>query len=90
MNPARGILIDAPRRYTDSRMWCHVWHKDCDLDRLHAFADAIGLRRHWFQARHDFPHYDVCGSKIQAARNCGATLTSLAEWILARRARLAP
>jgi hypothetical protein len=88
MNPARGILVDTPMNH-GGKIWCHAWHKDCDLDRLHAFAAALRLRRHWFQARHDFPHYDLCGSKIQAALDLGATRANLAEWILDRRRRLA-
>lgn len=89
MNPGRGILIDAPRKWGDGKTWSHVWHKDCDVEKLHVFAAAIGLQRHWFQDRHDFPHYDVCGSKIQAARDLGVTLAVLADWILERRRKLA-
>lgn len=88
MNPARGILVDCPQNY-NGKTWCHVWHKDCDHVRLHAFAEALRLRRHWFQGRHDFPHYDLCGSKIQEARDLGATEVLLGAWILERRRKLA-
>lgn len=30
-----------------------------DLIELHEFAASMGLRRHWFDARPDHPHYDL-------------------------------
>lgn len=30
------------------------------IDELHAMADAIGLKRSWFQSDASFPHYDLC------------------------------
>ncbi len=38
-------------------------HLFCDahtpLDRLHDFAQSIGLKREWFQSQSRMPHYDV-------------------------------
>lgn len=44
------------------------------LEELHAMADAIGLKRSWFQAAPpaSFPHYDIAQSKRAEAINLGA------------------
>lgn len=42
------------------------------LDELHALADAIGLRRAWFQKRARVPHYDLTPSKRELALRAGA------------------
>lgn len=44
------------------------------LDELHAMADAIGMRREWFQSSPpaSFPHYDVSQSKVVLAIKRGA------------------
>lgn len=42
-----------------------------DLDELHAMADAIGLKRSWFQNKR-IPHYDVQRGKRQMAIKFGA------------------
>lgn len=69
---------------------------------LHSFADAIGLRRSWFQARCKHGacpsvegvcahfHYDVVDAKRAEAIAAGATAVALAEFgalISARRRR---
>lgn len=41
------------------------------LEELHAMADAIGLKREWFQDG-STPHYDVTLSKKQLAIKSGA------------------
>jgi hypothetical protein len=44
------------------------------LDELHEFAQKIGLKRSWFQAKKDHPHYDLMGSKKDLAIKKGAEL----------------
>jgi hypothetical protein len=41
-------------------------------DELHAMADAIGLRREWFQDNKDHPHYDLSLTKRALALQNGA------------------
>ena len=41
------------------------------LEELHDMADAIGLRRQWYQGKNT-PHYDVCWEKRGAALRAGA------------------
>lgn len=41
------------------------------LEELHAMADAIGMKREWFQD-HNTPHYDVCQEKRAKAIELGA------------------
>ena len=36
------------------------------MPELHAMADAIGLRRSWFQADASAPHYDIGTDRIRA------------------------
>lgn len=49
----------------------HLW--SADRDRLHALADAIGMKRAWFQERPRLYHYDlIAESKRLAAVRAGA------------------
>lgn len=41
------------------------------VDELHRMADAIGMRRDWFQPT-SFPHYDVCLKRKAHAHELGA------------------
>lgn len=52
------------------RLWAHL--VTTDLDELHALADAIGLRRAWFQDERRFPHYDVDAEYRERALLAGA------------------
>jgi hypothetical protein len=52
------------------RLWAHLIASD--LDELHALADAIGLRRAWFQDKRRFPHYDVDVEYRERALAAGA------------------
>lgn len=57
-----------------SGRWSHLFAgPDDDIAELHAFAERIGLRRSWFQAK-GWPrdHYDVTESKRQEAIRAGA------------------
>jgi hypothetical protein len=48
-----AILIDDPRWPAHGRLWAHLV-SDADLEELHAFAAANGIRRGF-----DLDHYDV-------------------------------
>jgi hypothetical protein len=50
-----------------------------DLDALHAMADAIGLRRAWFQGDSTFAHYDLTASKRRLAVAAGAVEIALGD-----------
>lgn len=52
------------------RLWAHLIGSD--LDELHALAQAIGLRRAWFQDARRFPHYDVDAAYRERALRAGA------------------
>ena len=43
-----------------------------DLEELHTLAQAIGLKREWFQTNSSVPHYDVCQTKRALAIEQGA------------------
>lgn len=49
---------------------CHMYADT--LDELHAMADAIGMRRAWFQPRGTLPHYDLVPARRRAALKLGA------------------
>ncbi len=57
-------------RLTDS---CHML-TDGPMEELHAMAEAIGLKRAWFQKSPpaSFPHYDLTPSRRAAAVAAGA------------------
>lgn len=45
-----------------------------DLEELHAFARALGLKRAWYQGTTGgFPHYDLTRNKRALAIQLGAT-----------------
>lgn len=62
--------------YVDKAMNEHRGMKMCHmladtLEELHAMADALGLRRAWFQPL-STPHYDIPQSKRRLAIELGA------------------
>jgi hypothetical protein len=42
------------------------------IAELHVMADAIGMRRFWFQGQASFPHYDVSLLRRKLALEKGA------------------
>lgn len=61
-----------PKVYVDPAIWpfgrmkmCHMWSPD--LERLHAMAKKLALKREWFQDKPSFPHYDICQTKRHQA-----------------------
>jgi hypothetical protein len=66
------------------KLWCHLWPADTtpkSLRELHRVAEAIGLKRSYFQNHKWFPHYDLTPSKRLLAIEQGAIKKSLPEWI---------
>jgi hypothetical protein len=69
------ILVDELRTYPNGprgmRHWCHLTDSEDDVDRLHAFAARLGLKRAWFQAG-SRPHYDLTAGRRREALRLGA------------------
>jgi hypothetical protein len=51
------------------------------LDELHEMAEAIGMRRSWFQWQASFPHYDVAKGRRAAAIRRGAVVLGRNEYV---------
>ena len=85
------VYVDEPIWRSRGRRWCHLT-ADTTAE-LHTFADALGLRRAWFQSRPGQPwkdHYDLPDYARARAVERGALLISRREagarLIAARRA----
>lgn len=88
------VLVDDLRDYGEIARakglrwteWCHMV-SDKDEAELHQFAERLGLKRAWFQGRHNrsasAAHYDLIASKRRLALTLGAQEVSSRE--LARR-----
>lgn len=79
-------LVAYPNRPFGHEHWCHLGTPDRSpegLERLHYFAQAIGLRRTYFQAgrRHPIPHYDLTAGARARAVLAGAEEVSHREWV---------
>lgn len=69
---------------TRGTLWCHLWpatNAPEDLQELQELAQAIGLKRCYFQNHQWFPHYDLVPSNRKLAIERGAIEKSLPEWI---------
>ena len=79
--PEAAVALKA-RRYGGK--WCHMW---CDegVEELHRMADALFLKRLYFQDVEGFPHYDLVESRRKKAIEFGAQETSLRAWIRRRK-----
>lgn len=51
---------------------CHMFTDELDLTNLHKMAEAIGMRREWFQDKLTAPHYDLVLTRRNAALLRGA------------------
>jgi len=58
------------RRYKEYAKTYHLFADS--VEELHKFAKKLNLKRHWFQDRKNFPHYDIFVSKVQIAKHFGA------------------
>lgn len=68
---------------------CHLFTDELELEALHSFARAIGLKRDWFQqsGRLDLPHYDLTPRRREAALAAGAAPVSRRQAVHLWRAR---
>ena len=64
-----SVYVDRERNGFGRMVMCHMWADT--LAELHTMADAIGMRREWFQPL-SFPHYDVSLSRRAVAVELGA------------------
>ena len=80
------VMVDEYRFWGRSRLGrtCHLT-TDGDEEELHEFARGIRLPRSWFQ-RGSTPHYDLSGTKRQAALEAGAVFVKAREQAKARLA----
>jgi hypothetical protein len=75
-----AIYVDALMPCERNERWpfesaCHLFTTPGDAAHmavLHAFAKALGLKRHWFQYSASMPHYDLNKSKRRKAVQSGA------------------
>jgi hypothetical protein len=68
---------------------CHLFTDELDLTALHAVAQAIGMKRSWFQDKPAAPHYDLTPSRRAAAIENGAIPLSRADSVAVWKARRA-
>lgn len=66
-----SVYIDDYRGKFGRMIMCHMF-SDESMEELHAIAQAIDLKREWFQDKGTCHHYDVCFSKRQKAIDAGA------------------
>jgi len=70
------VLFDNPRNG-----WSHLVASD--LETLHAFAEKIGLKKHWFQNKRKKgkkqPHYDIKPNMFDTAIAHGAKRVTRGE-----------
>jgi len=67
-----SVYVDNARAKFGRMLMCHMVADT--RDELHAMADAIGLKRNWFQDRPkaSAPHYDVSLTRRATAVERGA------------------
>ena len=87
-----AVYVDQPVWEWRGRRWCHLL-ADTD-EELHAFAEALGLKRAWFQHRDEMPwkdHYDIPDELRAEAIRAGAVevdLRHVAAHVRSRRKRM--
>lgn len=74
-HPLMPVYIDNARIPYRRMIMSHMWADTAE--ELHAMAEAIGMKREWFQTPGgkypaSFPHYDVCLTRRQKALELGA------------------
>lgn len=80
-----NAFIKAKVRQHDSR-WCHMLSDQEDPEELHLFAEAIGLKRAYFQPAKNYSpwwhqHYDLTEGKRKQAIAKGATEIDIYDWM---------
>lgn len=66
-----AVYVDQARIRFGRMVMCHMVADS--LDELHTMAEALGLKREWFQPG-STPHYDLCTSKRTAAMKKGVVV----------------
>jgi hypothetical protein len=66
------VYVDDEQIAWRGKVWCHMVADT--PEELHEFAEALGLKRAWFQSESVFPHYDVSLSVRSKALSRGAVL----------------
>jgi hypothetical protein len=65
---------------------CHLL-TDGDIEKLHIFAERLGLKRYWFQNKRH-PHYDLVPARRRLAVGLGAIEITTKEWVKKERAKI--
>ena len=68
------VYVDNARNGYGRMILCHMLADT--LEELHEMADAIGMKRSWFQPK-STPHYDVC--LMRRKKRLNLALLSLTE-----------
>lgn len=76
------VYVDCARNQLYRMVMCHMIADT--LDELHEMAEAIGMRREWFQPR-SFPHYDVSLTRRSEAIRRGALVLERRQFVLKMR-----
>lgn len=72
-----AVYVDPLRSYTHKRkQYAHMIADS--IEELHAFAESIGVGRHWF---HNGDHYDLREADWLLAIDRGATLVTARDLI---------
>jgi uncharacterized protein DUF4031 len=89
-----AVYVDDAFVHADWGRWTGGGHLQADTpDELHAFAQALGLRRAWFQSRPGRPdrdHYDLTRELRDAAILAGAIPETARAGVIRRRALRPP
>jgi hypothetical protein len=80
------VYVDPLMACVPNKQW--PWNRSCHmvadtLEELHAFAEALGLKRAWFQSaeRHKLAHYDLTIGRREKAVRKGAIELSRHEFV---------
>lgn len=77
-----SVYVDHEQNQFRRMVMCHMFADT--LPELHAMAEAIGMRRAWFQP-FSFPHYDVARGRRAEAVRLGAVEVDRREGSAIRR-----
>lgn len=83
-----SVYVDTLWATEPRRGWPYKWscHLTADsIEELHQFAEAIGMKRAWFQDHPTFPHYDLTKTRRIAAVRHGAIEESRVDSVRRQR-----